>query len=50
MGRLWRTGSFGYAFIGWVFPFGFYDRVMNVLWLDSTLNDFYRKIMELIGL
>jgi hypothetical protein len=53
---LWRWGgygarvSFGYAFIGWVFLFGFYDRVMNVLWFDSTLSDFYGTVMELVGL
>ena len=52
----WRWGgygariSLGYAFIGWVFLFGFYDRVMNVLWFDSTLSDFYGTIMEFIGL
>ena len=46
---LWRWDgygarvSLGYAFIGWVFPFGFYDRVINVVWLDSTLSDFTEK-------
>ena len=53
---LWRWGgygarvSLGYAFIGWVFLFGFYDRVMNVLWFDSTLSDFYGTVMELVGI
>jgi len=53
---LWRWGgygariSLGYAFGGWVILFGFYDRVMDVLWLDSTLSDFYGTVMELIGL
>ena len=41
---------FGYAFIGWAFLFGFYDRVMNVLWFDSALSDFYGTVMESIGL
>jgi hypothetical protein len=53
---LWRWGGYGlkvclgYAFVGWAFLFGFYDRVMNVLWLDSALSDFYGRIMSLIGL
>ena len=53
---LWRWGgygarvSLGYAFVGWVFLFGFYDRVMNVLWFDSTLSGFYGTVMESIGL
>jgi TctA family transporter len=53
---LWRWGgygarvSLGYAFIGWVFLFGFYDRVMNVLWFDSLLSGFYGSVMSLIGL
>jgi TctA family transporter len=53
---LWRWGGYGarvsvgYALVGWVFLFGFYDRVMNVLWFDSMLSGFYGKVMELTGL
>ncbi len=53
---LWRWGdygpkvSFGYAMAGWAFLFGFYDQVMNILWLDSMLSDFYGSVIEMIGL
>lgn len=53
---LWRWGGYGapvclgYAVAGWAFLFGFYDRVMNVLWLDSMLSDFYGSVMSMIGL
>jgi hypothetical protein len=53
---LWRWGGYGwrvaagYSFVGWAFLFGFYDRVMNVLWLDSLLSNFYGSVMELVGL
>jgi putative tricarboxylic transport membrane protein len=53
---LWRWGGYGprvaasYSLVAWAFLFGFYDRVMDVLWLDSMFSEFYGSVMELIGL
>lgn len=49
---LWRWGgygwkiSLGYAAICFLFLYGFYDQIMNVLWHPSLLSDFYGMIEE----
>ena len=49
---LWRWGdygwrmSLGYAACGGLFLYGFYDRIMHILWQPSLLDDVYAGLHE----
>lgn len=52
---LWRWGGYGwhvcalYAIGAWAILYGFYEKVMHILWAQSALDDVYAAILKVIG-